>query len=340
MRDARLRAYSVSGTVRFIRIALCLFALVACGDNAGPCDYVETDDVGNAATSEDTGLTIGDLGVHVCGAVDSSHYDPQLHVVDDDSYRVTLATDHQLLIQMYGDPGVELLQDIIVRFFDTATNPRLIGEGHYDPSLAAHGAFVVALPAGTYDMVVSARAPGDLSGALPYRIRLSPMPACDALTSPVDYKEAKDGGSDTGNDAVDVDFTHDPAFTAATSQPEATGLELAEGEKYLITGNASTASHADEYLDRDTFAITTGDGANELAIRLDWQGATSDLDYIVFEGSSMKPVVTSNITSTSQHELAMFAVKPRTAYWLWIGGYRGSTATDYGATVCANHFYY
>ena len=106
------------------------------------------------------------------------------------------------------------------------------------------------------------------------------------------------------------------------------------------SGATTDASHADEYLDRDTFAFATGDDANELAIRLDWHGATSDLDYIVFEGGSMTPVVTSNITSTSQRELAMFAVKPRTTYWLWIGGYRGSTATDYAATVCVNHFYY
>jgi hypothetical protein len=36
----------------------------------------------------------------------------------------------------------------------------------------------------------------------------------------------------------------------------------------------------------------------------------------------------------------MFAVKPSTKYWLWVGDFTGSTATSYRATVCGNHFFY
>jgi hypothetical protein len=292
-------------------------------------------------TSEDTGLTI-DHARHVCGSIDNNHYDSLQHAIDDDRYRITIATGGPMLIQILGGSGIELLQDVIVRFFDTANNPRLLAEGHYDPALADHGAFLVTLDPGTYDMVVIARATGDLSSPLAYRLRLSPMPACAALTTPIDYTEAKDGSADTANDTIEVNFSHDPSFTPAmASQPEVTKLTLDSGERYLIAGSASdVASHADEYLDRDTYEVTTGDEANELAIRLDWAGDTSDLDYIVFEGDSMKPIVTSNITSVSQHELAMFAVKPSTKYWMWVGGYQGSTATDYRATVCVNHFFY
>jgi hypothetical protein len=315
--------------------------VVACGDNARPCDYDETDDVANASTAEPTALSVDGPGLHVCGALDSGHYDPLLGAIDDDAYRITVTTPSPVLVQIFGEDGVELLGDIVVRFFDTAANPRLVGQGRFDPALAGHGAFVIALAPGVYDMRVTARATGDLSAPLPYRIRLSAMPACDAITSPVDYTEAHDGDTGTGNDAVDVDFSRDPSFTPTpVSTPEPTGLEIGAGEHYLVAGDAGAGPHADEYADRDTYELATGDATNELAIRLDWDGDAADLDYIVFEAGATTPVVTSNLASTTTRELAMFAVRPRTTYWLWVGGFRGSAATAYRATVCGSHFYY
>ena len=301
--------------------------MVACGDNAKPCDYVETDDLGNGTTSESTGLTIGDHALHVCGAIDTGHFDGLLGELDADSYRLTIATTGPVLAQIVGEDGVELFADMTVRFFDTAVNPRLLAEGLYDPTLADHGAFLADLAPGDYDVIVSAHASGEVSTAVPYRLRLSPMPACDPLTVP-DYTEAHDGDANTGNDMIDVDFTQDPSFTPTPSTsdaPEPTGLELAAGQQYLITGASTNATHTDQYLDRDTFDLATDDTANELAIRLDWDSTTSDLDYLVFEAGTMTPVATSNVTSTTVHELAQFAVRPSTHHWLWIGGSGGGT---------------
>ena len=59
----------------------------------------------------------------------------------------------------------------------------------------------------------------------------------------------------------------------------------------------------------------------------------------MFETGTLKAVATSNVTSTSQHELAMFPVQPSTHYWLWIGAFAGSATTTYRATACGNHFF-
>lgn len=318
--------------------------LIACGDNASPCDYTELDDVGNSTTSELSNITVGDHAVRLCGAIDNGSGDPLLGTVDDDGYRVTVATPGPMLVNIYGADGVEVFDEVIVRFFDTAANPRLVGQGRFDPALAGHGAFIISLDAGDYDLVVSARTAVALTYPLDYRIRLAPMPACDAVTSPVDYTEAKDADTNgnTGNDVVDVDFSASPSFTMSTtvSVPEPTGLAIAAGEHYLIAGGASADAGADEYLDRDTYEITTDDTTNELAIRLDWDSDGTDLDYILFEKDVMTPVATANTTSTTRRELAMFAVKPSTTYWLWIGDFKGSLPSVYHATVCGNHYFF
>ncbi len=323
-------------------LVTCLVGVVACGDNAKPCDYVETDDTGNATTSETTNLTIDDHGVHVCGAIDSGHFVGVVDQLDQDSYRVTVATAGPMLVQIFGGDGVTLFSDMSVRLFDTAANPTLLAEGLYVPTLADHGAFLVTLAPGDYDLIVSAHAPGELSAPVPYRIRLSPMPACDALTN-TDYTEAHDGDSSTGNDMVDINFTQDPSFTATastTDAPESTGLAIGAGQSYLIAGASTNTPNTDQYLDRDTFDLATDDTANELAIRLDWDSTSSDLDYVVFEASTLTPVAISNVTSTSVHELATFAVQPSTHYWLWVGGFKGGTPTPYRATTCGGHFFY
>jgi hypothetical protein len=282
-------------------------------------------------------LPIGDGAIHLCGAIDSNHFDAQLGVVDDDLYRVTFTTSDLVLVEIQGDTDIEILRDVVVRFFDTAVNPRLLAEAHYIPTQAGHGAFVVRLPAGVYDMAITGRASGDLSGPIAYRVRMSRMPECNGITDPVDHAET----SEATNSGIDVDFTADPSFTAATaSTPEPTGIDVTPGDKFLVTGMATADDHTPMYQDEDTYELTTDADTNELAVRLDWDGGTADLDYVVFESDAQKPLVTSNLAALNGGELAMFAVKPSTKYWLWIGGVKGSMATAYRATVCGSHFFY
>lgn len=313
-----------------------LFA--ACGDNGSPCDYTEVDDVANGTTAEITGLSVGTGASHICGAFDQLHFSSATQSADDDRYRVSVTVATPLLIDVYVGDGLQILSGVTVRFFDTSTLPVLIAEAK--PSITDHGAFIVTLPVGDYDMVVVGDAIGELQGdPIPYRVRMSPMPSCDAATGAANYVETNDVGG--ANDTVAVDFTKDPSFTAMTStSPEATSLSIDPGNSASITGALDTRARTDQYLDRDTYEITTGDDANELAVRLEWDGASSDLDYLVFEASTMLPVVASNVSSNTGPELQMFAVKPSTKYWLWVGGFQGSTAATYRATVCANRWFY
>lgn len=315
-----------------------LSAVAACGDNASPCDYTETSDSTNDTMSEMTNLTVSDHQEHVCGQFNGGHHDDLLGIVDIDTYRIDIETPTPTptLVEIIGGDGVDQLHDIAIQFLTTGTQPALAGVGHYDPALSDHGAYVVTLTPGLYDMQVILYDSGDLSGPIDYRVRLAPMPACDALTN-ANYTEA----SDATNGVVSVDYTKDPSFTMiAGNTPEASNVSVDAGDSDMIAGSAGATATSDLYLDRDTYAISTTENTNELAVRLDWDGTTSDLDFIVFEENSVTPVVASNTTSDMEGELAVFGVKPSTTYWLWIGAFMGSTATNYRATVCGQHFFY
>jgi hypothetical protein len=324
--------------MKVLSVLIVAGGLTGCGDNASPCDYSETDDAGNATMSEMTSLTVTDHQQHVCGAFDGGHQNASLGIVDTDTYRVDVNTGSaSLLVEVTGtDAGVDQVHDIAVQFLTTDAQPAIAAIGHFDPSLADHGAYVAPLPAGSYDMQVILFDSASLSGSLGYRVRLAPMPDCTPLTS-ADYTEA----ADATNGVVSVDYTKDPSFSMiAGDTPENSNISVDANHAYMIAGNAGTTSGGDLYLDRDTYQLSTNENTNELAISLDWDGTTSDLDYIVFEGSSLTPVVASNTTSTTSGELAEFGVKPRTTYWLWVGAFNGSTAANYRATVCGQHFFY
>jgi hypothetical protein len=278
--------------------------------------------------------------------LDPGHFDPALHTVDEDRFRIAVVTERPLLVQILGAPDAVLLNDLSVRLFDTAVNPRLVAEGHYDPRdprLGDHGAFLASVAPGDYDVVVSARADSAIAGgSIAYRIRLSPAPACDEPDSPDDYHESHDGSGNTSNDMVDVAYGQDPQFTATAADddaPEPTGFTFGAGDHHSLIGVSDVTAHADDYLDRDTFELATGDTTNELQVRVDWGLEQADLDFIVFEAATLTPIAISNVASTSQHELAMFAVRPATKYWLWIGNFMGSQATAYRAAACASHFF-
>jgi hypothetical protein len=321
---------------------------LGCGDDASnvdafvaPCNYTELTDATNDMMPEATGLSAGTTETEVCGQFDLGHFTAATQSADDDIYRVSVTVATPLLVDVFAGPGVETLAGVTVRFFDTSTQPALVAEAK--PTLTDHGAFLVTLAPGDYDMKVSADATAQVAVAIPYRIRLTPMPRCDAGTVGTGSGSAAGTYAETAgdNDTVAVDFTKDPSFTPiASSTPEPTKLKIDPDKFYSISGAIDATAQSDQYLDRDTFEITTGDVENELAVRLDWDGASSDLDYIVFDAATMTPIVASNLTSNTGPELQMFAVAPATKYWLWIGGFQGSSATTYHANVCGSRWLY
>jgi len=317
-------------------------------DAPGPaCDYTEAADATNGATPEASNVTIGAQTRTLCGQVDGGHYDTTSKTVDVDRYSVTVGATAELIVQ-FADTQPGGLTDFQVEIFDTAADPTLLSAGDYDGSLSDHGAYLAELPAGTFDIVVTATAAADVGAAIPYKVRLvadHPTTRCPDLTGmAADYAEAHDGAGNTGNDVLLVDTTKNPSFTltpATTDAAEPTALTIDPAAMVHISGSsAAVAAGTDKYLDRDTYEIATGAATNELSIRLAWPGSTADLDYAVFADGSLTPNVLAMLTATSGGEFATFAVKPGASYQVWIGAYLGSTGTPiaYDAAVCGATF--
>ena len=312
---------------------LALAVLVAgCGDNHGACDYAETDDTGNATAAESSGLVVGSGAQNVCGTVDSGHFDLATSTIDVDRFRVTTSTDGQVLVRIAGDPTAAILSRLAVSIFDTAPSPRLLA----DVALAGdHGAQLVELPAGDYDLAVRATAPGDLSGAIAYRVELVPAPPCAQATGPA-YQEAAGN-----NDAIAIDLAKVPGVAMMDGVAEATGLVATANNTLHIAGTATADDHPDSYADRDSYAIRTDASANELIVRLDWADAAADLDFYLFDARTLATVAAGDLGAAGAQELRAFPVQPDTSYVLWVGSYKGTHApATYDVTVCGTHFFH
>src|SRR5205823_2275159 len=103
--------------------------LAACGDNADPCSYRERANNTNDQTAEATGVVVGGRPREVCGSIDTGN--------DVDTYRVTVGGSGELEVQIIAEQGVELLDAVDVRIFDTSSVPRLVATGRY---AQGHGA--------------------------------------------------------------------------------------------------------------------------------------------------------------------------------------------------------
>ncbi len=320
---------------------LVVLMLAGCGDNQDVCGYHEQDDTSDV---EMTGLSVDDHALNVCGSIDGGHYDGTLGVVDRDAYRVTVGGTGELLVEFTGDPELSIFDAVSVRVFDTGSPAQLLGQGGLDLTVADHGAFLAQVPPGDVDVVVEARASSDLVGSVPYRVRLLPGPSalCPHSAASPSYVEAKDGANQTGNDVALVDFTKSPAVVGDGSSPEDTQLSVHAGSAARVTGVAGSIGRGDQYLDRDTYAVTTDDTTDELAIRLDWPDTTLDMDILVLDPSTLEPIAAATRASTAAPELVFAAVRPRTRYLVWIGRFGmppGPASEPYDVTVCGNYFY-
>jgi hypothetical protein len=316
--------------------------LAGCGDNRNICDYSEHDDTG---TLETTGLTVGDTGQTLCGSIDGGHFDEAVSVVDRDTYRITVGGSGELLVELTGDPDLALLGTVSVHLFDTGSPATLLAQSTLDLTVADHSAVLAKVPPGDVDVVVEARATGDLVGALPYRVRIVPAPSrlCSTEHDNLAYTESHDGDAMTGNDVALVDFTKQMAVTGDGSSPEATDISLHAGENPVIAGALGVMGRGDQYLDRDTFAFSTDDWTNELLVRLDWPDADVDVDYLVLDPDTLAVVGAATRADTLDAEFSVVAVRPNTRYLLWIGRYAqpagAASSESYDATLCGNYFY-
>ena len=314
-----------------------------------PCSYTEQADATNDPTlepdlnpkAESTMLTVGTRPQTLCGKINAGHFNTDTGTVDTDAYRVT--TDgSNLVVRFLGEPGAAAMVDFSVFIFGTTEEfPTLLFGASASPLVRDHGAFLIALPAGTYDVAVTAHNMADLDASFDYKVQIAPDgPArCAAVTVPAAYAEASDGtGAD--NDVIAVDFDVDPSFQltpSTTDAAEATGLTIDGAMPVLITGSSANEDAEDDYMDRDTYLVRTAATTTELTLRLDWTDPQTNLDYRVFPADQTQSIGESQNFEGSE-EYNVIAVKPDSAYWIWVGSHDGSTGLPaaYHLTICGS----
>jgi hypothetical protein len=329
--------------------------LAACGDDGGSasvdaspaidsapdvsCDYTEAHDTTNTMLSgaEPTALTIGSAPLHICGAIDTGHFDTSFDQVDGDFFVFMVPTDGDFLIHLTG-PGLALPKSTLMQ----VSKPGSFTVYGFGVVEGDHGTLATHLTAGSYAVAVGAINPQDLAAGGDYTITIAhdtPDTRCPAKTGTPDHTEGTDGGA---NDVIDYDATNESSLSSSTTDaPEATGFTVAPATAFLITGTSENRNPGDDYMDRDTFAFTTGPDTTQMTVRLNWPATNADLDFRVYPMTTIAPssIVGGLDASTSQPELETFAVRPNTTYWLWVALEDGGTApADYSATLCGEAF--
>jgi hypothetical protein len=142
-----------------------------------------------------------------------------------------------------------------------------------------------------------------------------------------------------GDNGLTPTFTPDP-----NDQPDnqESPLTISNTAGVKIAGEmANIGDRSDEYFERDTYLIQTGADTNQMTIRLQWDGGTSDHDYALFREPaageteadlvlfSSGTLISDGVDDdgvTPVPEFETFTVDPNTKYWLWTGVYNTTAA--------------
>ncbi len=342
-----------------MRALLFVLAVAACGPKSTPpppadgpddppidsppaaaCTYTEQRDGSNddvppaTGTPEQTGVTF-DQKLVVCGTFDSTHFDDDI-TVDVDGYVITLDTAADVLVRLHG-AGAETVELVGLDVYGGAAFDQLVGSNSF---YGDHAVTAIHLEPGTYELAAFALASAAIPTSIDYQITIeadAPATRCPSVVGGTTYAETNDGSSNNANDMVTIPSAAPPALTGGADSPEPTGLIIDASSKHRLGGLLADVTVTDQYEDKDTFLITTGD-ANELAVRLEWN-SIANLDYLVFEADNAEPVKRANKTANTAPEYETFSVKPATAYWLLVGAKTGSALpTAYSASVCGGAF--
>lgn len=293
------------------------------------CDYGEladeiNDDIqSNVNEAETTHLALTTQAVF-CGTIDNTHFDANTRVIDVDSFKLDVAADTKVIVQLQA-AGAEQLGDVEIAVFERGA-AGTVGTGKF---LGNHAVFNATLPTGFYEVTVFAANTATPAQPIGYKVTVSvddPATRCGKIAAAANFTEANDGAGSINNDMVDVRYvqngTMNRALTVATTDvPEPTAITTAAGTKYRLTGTLADVNAADEYRDRDAYLITTGADTNQLSIRLNWPGMKADLDYMLFNENKVPEIADGFLISPMEDEFQTFSVQPSTNYWLWVGAF-------------------
>lgn len=334
---------------------LLLLLLIGCGDNGAAgsdaaidarvdaprdalpsgCDYVEqedgTNDTSEAGTAEVTDLRI-DPPVTLCGVFDSTHFDQDI-TVDADAFHVTVPNGGPLLVRLESDASSIELAGVDV--YSGATFSTLVATATW---YGDHAVTAFELVPGTYEILVYALNSSAIASDIDYRVKFfqDDPNRCASLTSG-GIAEANDGANNTGNDVYSVPSGSPIALTPSNADaPEPAGT-VAPGAHVRLFGTLADVAVADQYEDRDTFSFEVPNGANELSVELEWQGA-GDLDFLLFEGTKLQPE-TRALRATTSPEKLLYSVKAGVTYSIMFAAKPGAAfPVAYSATMCSESY--
>lgn len=147
------------------------------------------------------------------------------------------------------------------------------------------------------------------------------------------------GFKHTLNDMVYISFGNMMSAkvqTPAEDQPDNQEAPLtieSTGSRHITGNHGSGGDTGDDYVERDTYLITTAADVDQLTIRMDWDGGAADLDYFLFaipETEDAEPfeIVRGTLISNDRGEFQTVAVDPNTSYWLWTGAFNMNAPND------------
>jgi hypothetical protein len=313
-------------------------------------DHRESEDSNNNPFSSDEGgmaersglsLMAGGPGFTVCGQIDPSQAIDQVADYDAYVFEVTGGESVNLRIELGATPGDTQLGLDLYRVEDGL--PVQVATVPFRNGFALVAG--MSVPPGIY--WISAVGWTLPARPIPYTITVSENQLrCPRSPLAPDYFEAVDGEG-RGNDMVSVELPHQLTPTGAEDQPEPTGLVLEPDAIALLHGSsANLVSAGDSYLDRDTFAIATGEATSELELRLSWADGAGDvdLDLYLFEAGAPQNNYSADLGATiggTRDELLTVNVDPGRSYWLWVGAFDSSSQggpgqlpRDYDVTLC------
>lgn len=309
------------------------------------CQHDEIDDAGNDETAEATGLVAGGAALRICGWIDPRA--PEGAIVDVDRFAFAVDGGGPFLVRIEAPVGNELTA--LAGAVRVADGDGLRGDGLF---VGDHAVFAATLEDGEFVVEVVATDDTAPAGPIPYEIVIlpdDPDERCGAEPGAAAYVEGNDGATNIDNDVVLVVWepTFSTSFTPLpTDEPEASGsaLVISSGQRYRVTGTAGVNANAlaDAYQDRDTYVLYTGGQANELSVRLTWDGDDADLDWLLLPvpgGDPPRPISAGATIASEGPELDTTAVLPSTSYWLWVGSFDGSAEpTPYELTICGARY--
>jgi hypothetical protein len=313
-----------------------------------PCLYFEADDEGNdqalpatGGSAEVTGQSSDDK-IEICGRVDADHYAASEQIVDIDTYSFDIAEPTGALISAELFGALEADRVELVVSTSSLPNQRVRASDN-------NAIYWGKLPAGKVEVSLVVMNGEALTKPLSYMLHMRPLDVESHCKRGVvgsvtgTDQESGDGASNSGNDFIRPVIGQElQTLTpdATDNLEDATHFGIDVGDVHLLRGSMAEVAHAGEpYTDGDAWAFDVG-FVPQITIRLDWEGANTDLDMYVFESGDLRPSAIAQARGNTKSEALTIATDFFGEYWLWVGAF--GTSVDlpmaYDITICAEHF--